>query len=146
MTSTYKFCADTHWYLFCNEYPVQWIDHSLTYECPNHDSVRHVISSWIEFSLTRSFGLWWWGQTRSCCPIQSVKLKKVILESHKQWEYNLRIYRILNTEINIIFLHWNKQHLESGIIKWGCRLLDENFHLVLMITCVAMQICHRVGR
>ena len=65
--------------------------------------------------------------------------------TNKQWERNIRIYCILNTEINIILLHWNKQHFESGIIQWGCRFLDENFHLLLMITCFAMEICDRVG-
>ena len=69
----------------------------------------------------------------------------VILNYYKQWEHNIRIYCILNTEINIISLHRNKQDLESGIIQWWCRLLDENFHLVLMITCFTMQICNRVG-
>ena len=77
-------------------------------------------------------------------PILSVKLKKVFVESHKQWEHNIRIYCTLNTEINIILLHWNKQNLESSIIQWGCCLLNENFHLVLMITCFTMQICHRL--
>ena len=58
------------------------------------------------------------------------------------WEHNIPIYCILNAELNIISLHWNKQHLESGIIKWGCRLLNKNFHLVLMFTCFrSMQIC-----
>ena len=68
--------------------------------------------------------------------------EKVIVIYLKQWKHNVRIYCISNTEINIILLHWNKQYLESGIIKWGCRLLNENFHLILMITCFVMQICH----
>ena len=56
--------------------------------------------------------------------------------------HNVLIYCILNAELNIILLHWNKQHRESSIIKWGCCLLDENFHLVLMFTCFgSMQIC-----
>ena len=50
------------------------------------------------------------------------------------WEHNILIYCILDTEFNIILLHWNKQHFESGIIKWWCRLLNKNFHLVLMFT------------
>ena len=57
---------------------------------------------------------------------------------------NILIYCISNTKSNIVLLHWNKQHLERGIIQWGCGLLNENFHLVLMITCFAMQICNRV--
>ena len=58
------------------------------------------------------------------------------------WEQNVLIYCILNAEINIVLLHWNKQHLESGIIKWGCRPLNQNFHLVLMFTrFMSMQIC-----
>ena len=57
-------------------------------------------------------------------------------------EHNILIYCILNAEVNIIFLNWNKQHLESGIIKWECRLLNENFHLVLMFPSFgSMQIC-----
>ena len=52
LTKTYKFCAHTHWYLFHSEYPVQWIEHSLTYECPNHMSVRLIKPSWIRFSFT----------------------------------------------------------------------------------------------
>ena len=57
-------------------------------------------------------------------------------------EHIVQIYCILNAELDIILLHWNKQHLESGIIKWGCRLLDENFHLILMFTCSgSMQTC-----
>jgi hypothetical protein len=59
------------------------------------------------------------------------------------WERSVRVYCILNTEINIILLHRYKQHRESGIIQWGCCLLDESFHLVLMITFFVMQICHR---
>ena len=50
------------------------------------------------------------------------------------WEHNILIYRISNAESNIILLHWNKQHLECGIIEGGRRLLNENFHLVLMLT------------
>ena len=58
------------------------------------------------------------------------------------WENNILIYCILNAELNIILLHWNKQHFERSIIKWGSRLLDENFHLVLMFTCFGnVQIC-----
>ena len=58
------------------------------------------------------------------------------------WEHNILIYRILNAEFNIVLLHWNKQHSESGIIKWRCRLLNCNFHLVLMFTWFrSMQIC-----
>ena len=51
------------------------------------------------------------------------------------WEHNILIYCILNAKLNIILLYWNKQLLESGIIKWGCCLLNENFHLILMFTC-----------
>ena len=76
--------------------------------------------------------------------IMSIKLKKVIVKSHEQWEHNILIYCILNTELNIILLHWNKQHLESSIVQWGCRPLDENFHLVLVCSCFAMQICRRI--
>ena len=58
------------------------------------------------------------------------------------WEHNERIYCILNTEVNIILLYRNKQHPESSIIKWGCRPLHENFHLVLMLACFGnVQIC-----
>ena len=57
------------------------------------------------------------------------------------WEHNILIYCIFNAELDIILLYWNKQHLESSIIKWGCCLLDENFHLALMFTCFgSMQI------
>ena len=137
-------CVDTHWYLFHSEYPVQWIKHSLTKECPNHDSVHHVRSTWIKFSLT----VIWIAMTRTDgaqVPDHISQTEKNLCQiSWTKWEHNIRIYCILNTELNIILLHWNKQHLESGIIKWGCRPLDENFHLVLMFTCFAMQICHRV--
>ena len=58
------------------------------------------------------------------------------------WEHNILIYCISNAKFNIILLYWNKQHLESGIIKWGCRPLNENFHLVLMFTSFrSMQTC-----
>ena len=50
------------------------------------------------------------------------------------WDHNILIYCILNAKFNIILLYWHKQHLESGIIKWGCRPLNEKFHLVLMFT------------
>ena len=61
--------------------------------------------------------------------------EKVIVKSHQQYKnINIQIYCMLNAELNIILLHRNKQHLESSIIKWGCRLLNENFHLVLMFT------------
>ena len=72
------------------------------------------------------------------------RAEKVIVKSHKEWEHNIQIYCMLNTEINVILLHWNKQCPEGGIIKWGGRLLNENFHLVLMITCFAMQICQKI--
>ena len=95
-------------------------------------------------SALQSFKLRWREQT-VWYPITPAKLKKVIVKFHEQWEHNIRIYCILNTKINIILLHWNKQHCESGIIQWGRRLLDENFHLLLMITCFTMQICNREG-
>ena len=79
-------------------------------------------------------------------PALLAKLKKVIVKFHEEQEHNIRIYCISNTKIHIISLHWNKQHHESVIIQWGCRLLDENFHLVLMVTCFAMQICRSVER
>jgi hypothetical protein len=103
MTRTYKFCADTHWYLFCSEYPVQWIEHSLTCECPNHVSVRHIKPSWIELSITQSFGLRWQEQTLLYTPIELVKLKKVNVKSHKQYEnitYEFIAYR---TQRSILF-------------------------------------------
>ena len=50
------------------------------------------------------------------------------------WEHNVRVYCRSYAQLNIILLNWNEQHPESGIIKWGCRLLNKNFHLVLMIT------------
>ena len=81
--------------------------------------------------------------SQSCWPSWKKSLSNF---TNNQWERDIRIYRILNTKINIILLHWNKQHFESGIIQRGCRLLDENFHLFLMVTCFAMQVCHRVGR
>ena len=147
MTRTYILCADTHWYLFHSEYPVQWIEHSLTYEFPNHDSVRHVKFSWIEFSLTQWFGLRCENRRyytpRSC----RSSWKGISSKLTKKWENNIRNYCISNTEINISLLHWNKQHLESGIIKWWCRFLDEYFQLLLVFTCFeSMHICHRVGR
>ena len=48
------------------------------------------------------------------------------------WEHNILVYSTLDAEFNIILLHWNKQYFESGIIKWRCRPLNKNFHLVLM--------------
>ena len=108
-------------------------------------TVYTISSSPESNSALQSFELQWREQTLSSTPILWAKLEKVILESHEQWEHNIHIYCILNTEINIILLHWNKQHFESGIIQWGCRFLDENFHLLLMITCFAMEICDRVG-
>ena len=54
ITHTYNLCilALTCNYSIKSEYSVQWIKHSLTNECPNHDIVHHAICSWIEFSLT----------------------------------------------------------------------------------------------
>ena len=75
--------ALTRNYSIKSEYPVQWIELSLTYECPNHSIVRHVISSWIEFSLTVIFG--WRGQTILMTPILSIKLKKVVIKSLLQY-------------------------------------------------------------
>ena len=126
-----------------SEYAVQWIKCLLTNECPNHNIVPHVISSWIEFNITQSFRLRWWEWTILMSPILPVKLKmkKINVKSQYDITHSL-IYCTLSAELNIILLHWNKQHLESGIIKWGCRPLDENFHLVLMFTCFkSMQIC-----
>ena len=94
-------------------------------------------------SAFQSFELQWQEQTVVIPWILWVKLKKVIVKSHEQYDFIL-LYCTFNTDLNIIPLHWNKQHLESGIIQWGCRPLDQNFHLVLMFTCFAMQICHRV--
>ena len=52
MTSTYKLCTDTHLQLFHSEYQFTESRIPLTYECPNHVSVRHIKFSWIKFSLT----------------------------------------------------------------------------------------------
>ena len=52
ITKTYWFFADTHWYLFNSLYPIQWIEHSLTYEWLNHDNVYCINVSWNKFSLT----------------------------------------------------------------------------------------------
>ena len=68
-----------------SEYPFRGIECLLTNECPNHIIVRHVISSWIKFSLTRSFGLQWQGQTILMAPISWIKLKKVLVTSHQQY-------------------------------------------------------------
>ena len=88
MTHTYKLC----WHSliskkFHSQYPVQWIEHSLTNECPNHVSVRHVNINWMKFSLLHSFELQWQKQTVLMSPILLVKLKKVIVKSH-EW-YNI---------------------------------------------------------
>ena len=141
---TYKLSVTlTGNYSIKSKYPVQWIEHSLTNECPNHSIVCHIIFSWIKFSLTQLFGLRWQGQTILMTPILSDKLKR-LMSYLKQYENNkyILIYCILNAELNIILLHWNKQHFESGILKWGCCLLNKNFHLVLMFTCFrSVQIC-----
>ena len=89
-------------------------------------------------SAFQSFELQWQEQTVVIPWILWVKLKKVIVKSHEQYDFIL-LYCTFNTDLNIIPLHWNKQHLESGIIKWRCRLLNENFHLVLVFG--NMQIC-----
>jgi hypothetical protein len=86
MRRPYKFCAGTHSKLLCSEYPVQWIEHSLTYVCPNHDSVCLINVSWIEFSLKQSFWLRWREQTVSSTPISSINLKNITVNSHKQYE------------------------------------------------------------
>ena len=116
-----------------NEYSVQWIRRSLTNECPNHDIVHHAICSWIEFSLT----VIWIAMTSTDStddPNQEGHAEKGHSQSHQKYEHNARMYCILNAELNVILLHWNEQNLESSIIKWGCRPLDENFHPVLMFT------------
>ena len=98
----------------------------------------HILLNQIQ----RYSDLRWKGQTVSTTPISSVKLIKVNLKPPKQYEHDILIYCILNAKLNIILLYWNKQHFESGIIKWGCRLFDQNFHLVPMFTCFrCMQIC-----
>ena len=38
-------------------------------------------------ALHNSFGLWWWVQTILYFLILSTKLEKIIVNSHKQWEY-----------------------------------------------------------
>ena len=68
--------------------------------------------------------------------------EKVLVKYNQKYENDILFYCILNAELNIISLYWNKQHFESSIIKWGCCLLDKNFHLVLMFTCFGiMQFC-----
>ncbi len=116
------------------EYPAEWIKHSLTNECPNHDIVRHANIFCIKFSPTQSFASEWQDRHYQCPGSHYTKSKSNL---PRWWEHNILSYRVLNAEINIILLHWNKQHLESVIIKGGCRLLDQNFHLVLMFTCFA---------
>ena len=56
-------------YSLKSKYSVRWIQSSLTYECPNHIIVSHIIISWIKFSLTQSFRLLWWGQTVLMTPM-----------------------------------------------------------------------------
>ena len=130
---THSLLALTDDYSIKSEYPVEWIELSLTYECPNHNIVRHVISSWFRFNLT---------VIKIAMKTDSTNVFNLVAQSGKGqcqisstiWEHNILIYCILNAELNITLLHWNKQHFESGIIKWRCCLLDENFHLVLMFT------------
>ena len=119
--------------------------HLLTYVCPNHNIVRIIISSCMEFSLTRSFELQWQGQTVLMTPILWIVLKEWMSNLiNKIWEHNVQIYCIFNAELNIVLLHWNKQHLESGIIKRGCCPLNEYFHLFLMFICFGrIQSCIR---
>ena len=146
MTYTYKFCADTHSWLFHSEY--QFTELRIHSHMNAQTMSVYTISTSSEpISALQSFGMQWREQTasESCIMALPAKLEKVIVKCYEQWGCDIRIYCILNTENNVILLHWNKQHFESGIIQWGCRLLDENLHLVLMITCFAMQICHRVG-
>ena len=142
--STYFFFAVTYWWLFRSEYQSREL--SIHSHMNAQTMTAYTISNTPESnSALQSFGLRWQEQTVSSTPISSAKLKKIIVKSYEQWEHDIRIYCILNTEINIILLHWNKQHFESGIIQWGCCLLDENFHLFLMVTCFTMQVCHMVG-
>ena len=144
MTYTYKFCANTHLYLFHSEY--QFTELRIHSHMNAQTMTVYKISKPSGLnSVLQSFGLWWKEQTVSKSPILLTKLEKVIVKCYKQWEYNIRIYCILNAEINIILLHRNKQDFESSIIQWRCCFLDENFHLFLMITCFTMQICDRVG-
>ena len=85
MICTYKLYVDTYWYLYHSEHPVQWIEHSLTYECPNHDSVRHVNCSWIDFSLT----FIWIAMTRTDStqdPNPVGQAEKVTVKSHEHYE------------------------------------------------------------
>ena len=145
MTSTNKFGANTYSYLFRSEYQAS----KLSIHSHMNDqtmSVYTISNAPVSNLALQSLGLTWREQTVSNTPILLAKLKKkIIVKSHEQCENNILIYCISNTEINIILLHWNKQHFESGIIQWGCRLLDENFHLFLMVTCFAMKVYQRVG-
>ena len=85
MACTYKL----HWHLLMtivkSECPVQWIEWSLTNECPNHNIVYRTILIWITFSLTQSLGLWW-GQTLSKNEKLSIKLIKAIITPCQQYE------------------------------------------------------------
>ena len=84
-------------YSIKSEYPVQWIEYSLTNECPNHNIVHHAIKSWIELSLTQSFGLKWWRQTVLMSPISLIKLKNINVKSPQQYvniTYSSTAYRM----------------------------------------------------
>ena len=100
-----------------------------------------ITCSWIKFSFT----VIWVMMTRTDGihdPDLVKQAEKVLVRYNQQYENNILFYCILNGELNIISLYWNKQQFESSIIKWGCCLLDKNFHLILMFTCFgSMQIC-----
>ena len=54
-------------------------------------------------SLHMSFELWWQGQTVSYPPMLSVKLKKIITKSHKQYENITYAFIAYRTQRSILF-------------------------------------------
>ena len=64
--------------------------------------MHHVTNSWITFSLTQSFWLWW-EQTALAAPISLITLKKANFKSHQQYKnitYKFIAYR---TQSSILF-------------------------------------------
>ena len=148
MAHTYKVSVGSYLYLFCKEWIPSSINWVFTYiwvpkpiHCgPYHSSLNHDKPYTIIWIVMRT------NSTINPNLSNQAEKDQYQISSTTIWEHNILIYCILDAELNIILLYWNKHHLQSAIIEWGCCLLNENFHLILMFICFwSMQICSELN-
>lgn len=79
---------------------------------------------------------------RSTLPLPRRVLEELIINKHEHIMhlYNLLSHCILDAQLQVVLLNWDKKHFQSKVVQWFCCFSYQYFYLFLVIPIVNMKI------